>query len=565
MSWTVHEDEYRSAGPNLEEILQQVVDEDEEPRAKPTGKYTKSSQVFASPSPLTPAELSTPVKDPLESFASWLRPHTPSNSSPPGNVPPFIPTQPSPRGKYGRFTSGGSPYGRTPKSVTSDVYTPHAYNKRGMVPPHVDPMDPMVSADGRKLVAMIPMDDVPSQDLIAGGHYLDWSNPVGSKYPPQGPMMNGYNTVTADSLRGKVYETAKDQHGCRFLQRWLDTNYDEEAVQVIMNEIIPHVAELMTDQYANFLVQKLFDIMPEDVRYSVARVAAPNISKIALTPHGTFSVQKMIETISSRPEMEIVREALSKDVVRLVKDAHGNHVIQKVLQRFEYADKEFIYEAVAEDCVAIAKNKQGCCVMQRCLEFASPVQKKKLVSQILGCCLQIVQDPFGNYVLQYVLEAHDSSINDSIAVSFLPHFVHLCMNKFSSNVMEKVLRGASSRVQQMYVDTMCEEAVASRLIQDDFGNYVLQTALSISTPQQADALVAVIRPLMPLIKNAPYAKKLEGKMDAICRKNGGFRSTNEYDTISRPLHNGTPKYERVGGYGHHRFPAEPRPTSWQTS
>lgn len=395
--------------------------------------------------------------------------------------------------------------------------------------------------------------------------FMDWqtSSGAGAKYPPVAPPPTQPTPVTADSIRGEVYETAKDQHGCRYLQRWLDTNYDDEIVQIIMSEIIPHVAELMTDQYANFLVQKLFDIMPDDVRYNVATVAAPEISKIALTPHGTFSVQKMIETIKTREEIQIVRDALSKDVVHLVKDAHGNHVIQKVLQRFSYADKQFIYDAVMTDCIEIAKNKQGCCVLQRCLEFASPEQKVKLVQHILRCCLHIVQDPFGNYVLQYVLEAHDSKINDTIAIAFLPHLVPLCMNKFSSNVMEKVLRGASQPVQDMYVENMCNPDIVSHLIQDDFGNYVLQTALSISTPAQAEGLIAAIRPLMPLIKNAPYAKKLEGKMEALYRKTGNaYRPSAEYENVA-PLRTATPKYDRVGG-GYNNRMHEPRAT-WQAT
>lgn len=553
MSWTVlSQDEYRTAEPNVEEILQQVVEEDEGPQTKPSGRYTKSSQVFATPSPLTPAELSTPGKDPLDGINTWQRTHSSTSSSTPGGGHPYVAAVPTP-GKYMRQNNG--PFERAPKGQqNSEMYPGPTPMKRGMPPMH---MEHLVEPRGHQ--TMPPLDD--PQDMMSS-QYMEWPGTLGNKFQQSAAMPNALNNVTADSLRGKVYETAKDQHGCRFLQRWLDTNCDPDAVQVIMNEIIPHVAELMTDQYANFLVQKLFDIMPDEVRYNVALVAAPQISMIALTPHGTFSVQKMIETISTREEMEIVREALSKDVVRLVKDAHGNHVIQKVLQRFDFVDKEFIYVAVAQDCVTIAKNKQGCCVLQRCLEYASPNQKTALVDHILSCCLQVVQDPFGNYVLQYVLEANDSKINDTIAIAFLPHLVHLCMNKFSSNVMEKVLRGASVHVQEMYVETMCNPEIVSCLIQDDFGNYVLQTALSISNPTQAETLVATIRPLMSLIKNAPYAKKLEGKMDAISRKNCGCYREN--DVVVR-AENGHSKYDRAAGYGHHRFHPEARPTSWQTS
>ncbi|KPI84780.1 putative RNA-binding regulatory protein (pumilio family) [Leptomonas seymouri] len=577
MAWTVHEDEYKTDGyDNLKEILQYVVHTEEAAPPTTTGKYTKCSQVFATPSPLTAEALSLPVKQQsLTNVVPWQQHNrSPSNSSIPAMGGPYTASQITPQRRYtnnnstSRFNGNyGNQYDRTPKSANgSESYalSPNA-GRRSMG----------MGMDTNNMPLpdlMMPKDCLSPHDAMSGGGgsgsgsgaYGDWTA-NGCKYAQNG-------SITADSLRGKVYETAKDQHGCRYLQRWLDTNCDPETVHVLMDEIIPHVAELMTDQYANFLIQKLFDIMPDEVRCKVALVAAPQISVIALTPHGTFSVQKMIETISTREEVEIIREALSKDVVRLVKDAHGNHVIQKVLQRFDFDDKEFIYKAVATDCVSIAKNKQGCCVLQRCLEYASPRQKRALVDQVLSCCLQIVQDPFGNYVLQYVLEAHDSKINDTIALAFLPHLVHLCINKFSSNVMEKVLRGATQPVQVMYVEEMCNPEIISRLIQDDFGNYVLQTALSINAPAQAELLVSAIRPFMPLIKNAPYAKKLEGKMEAVARKIEGnnYRPPREYDSVSRPTNIGSPygKYDRSPNYGqpHYVGPVEQQhPTSWQAS
>ena len=596
MSWTVQEDPSRAAQAlhetNLEQLLQKVVADDEDYVPSPSkaaaaapasstasftqsassasaasaghqSLYTKSSQVFSSPAPLVPADLATPVKDPLESFNSWVRAQTPnsSRSSPtPGgigaNLTPSNATSPPSAGRH-QMQASALPYVvTTPQKNSSNqdlmMLTPNATvsgvmasgGARSVAPPR--PALDHILEHRKQLLQQ--MEELALQEMelrqIGGpstapfqpmAHQNDpWNVHTPSAHVPYaaggfapssvtmvGSPAAHAQMLTAESIRGRVYETAKDQHGCRFLQRWLDNNFDGEATQAIMTEIIPHVAELMTDQYANFLVQKLFDIMPHDVRYSVAQVAAPHLSLIALTPHGTFSVQKLIETIATREEMEIVREALTYDVVRLVKDVHGNHVIQKVLQRFEHPDKQFIYDAVSDDCASIATNKQGCCVLQRCLEFASPVQHKSLVACILSCCLQIVQDPFGNYVLQYVLEANDPSINDRIATIFMHHMVPLSMNKFSSNVMEKVLRGASQHVRDTYVDTMKDPNIISGLIQDDFGNYVVQTALTMCSAPQAEALVAVIRPMMPLIRNAPYAKKLEAKMDLIIKKKAG--------------------------------------------
>ncbi|RNF22123.1 pumilio protein 3 [Trypanosoma conorhini] len=518
--WTVHEDEYQSTDVKLPGVLQGGWNVEEDKTAKPIGIYTKSSQVFATPS-MTPTDTTPLNAHKRNSKAAWTRTHTPVSFPVPNGL--FSPPQAAISAQPSMMRVDAPPFEPSPKSVAATVsYAASSpMGKRRMTPTQV----PQVNApESSNLHMRMTVEDISGREKDrTAANYMEWNSSVVNSSHPQ-VSIRGYNaSVTPEGLRGSVYEIAKDQHGCRFLQRLLGgTSGDGEIVRVIMNEIVPHVAELMTDQYANFLIQKLFDIMPQEVRYNVARVAAPKLTSIALTPHGTFSVQKMVETIASREEMDILREALSKDVVRLVKDAHGNHVIQKVLQRFNHADKDFIYAAVGSDCISIAKNKQGCCVLQRCLEYASSSQKATLVNQILGCCLQIAEDPFGNYVLQYVLEFNDSKTTDTIAIAFLPHLVQLCMNKFSSNVIEKVLRGASQPVQEMYVETMCSPNVVSRLIQDDFGNYVLQTALTICSAAQAESLVSAVRPLMPTVRNAPYAKKLEGKLDEIVLRTAGI-------------------------------------------
>lgn len=553
MSWTVHEDEYKSTEPDLDQILLGTRKGNDEVTTKPSGKYMKNSQLFTSPTLFLAASPTTVGQDVLSPNWSFSTSPTSSNV-----VRPFFayPQQPNVNSQLTQGLNGSFEQ----HHKTSEVFPSTTGNRkrRGH------------NAEGQGVNLhrrSLTVDERSSTDLNAFSfsERSNTSNISSSKIssPCSQSLAVSNQNNSVEALPCKIYETAKDQHGCRFLQRWLETNCNGEAVQSLMSEIIPHVGELMTDQYANFLLQKLFDVMPSDVRLKVAQVAAPNIASIAVTPHGTFSVQKMIETISSPEEMEIIREALSEDVVRLVKDAHGNHVIQKVLNRFGSADKQFIYDAVSKDCVGIAMNKQGCCVLQRCLEHASPSQKTSLVNHILSCCLDIVQDPFGNYVLQYVLGEKDSKINDTIAIAFLPHVVHLCMNKFSSNVMEKVLRGASVQIQETYVERMCIPDIVSCLIQDDYGNYVLQTALMISSPAQAENLVAAIRPLLPLIKNAPYAKKLESRMDAIIKRNErSFRQHSDFEEGMRVFSPIAEQKRDQRGNGYENRYVHSPPTAW---
>ena len=538
-SWTVHDTRHAAGAidDNLEALLKVVDEPDNDEmyaRHEPFvaraggGGYTKATQVFVSPSPLTPAEIGgTPVKDPMESFNAWARGQTPtSNRNSPTPTGGFM-------GVARQAPNTGNGAANRHLNMNGGVAGTPA--KLGATPTRGPGLEAIQEHRRQLLQQMeeLEMQELELRNRQNGNGYNNQSDSsnlfsVQSRQPfSQGlnPFAASFGAptpsqpqMTAESIRGRVYETAKDQHGCRFLQRALDSNYDRDMAQVIMSEIVPYVPELMTDQYANFLVQKLFDMMPHDVRFSVAKVAAPQMPMIALTPHGTFSVQKLIETITTREEMLVVRDALSADVVRLVVDVHGNHVIQKVLQRFDHPDKQFIYDAVSTDCASIAMNKQGCCVLQRCLEYASPEQHKALVSTILDAALDVVEDPYGNYVVQYVLESDEVEINDRIGLMFLPAISRLAINKFSSNVMERVLRRTSQHVKDKYCEALCDLNTATRLLSDDYGNYVVQTALTTGSPQHVETLTQTIRPVLHTIRNAPYAKKLEAKMDMIGRK-----------------------------------------------
>jgi hypothetical protein len=130
--------------------------------------------------------------------------------------------------------------------------------------------------------------------------------------------------------------------------------------------------------------------------------------------------------------------ALTPNVVTLIKDLNGNHVIQKCLHRLSAADNQFIYDAVSRHCVEVATHRHGCCVLQRCIDHASISQRAQLVTEVTHHALPLVQDPFGNYVVQYVLDLGDAVFSDALIRRFVGNVCTLSVQKFSSNVIEKV-------------------------------------------------------------------------------------------------------------------------------
>lgn len=94
-----------------------------------------------------------------------------------------------------------------------------------------------------------------------------------------------------DSLaeaQGYIYYIAKDQHGCRFLQRMFDEGTPQE-VRIIFSEIIDHVVELMMNPFGNYLMQKLLEVCNEEQRMEILlRVTATGgqLIRISLNTHG---------------------------------------------------------------------------------------------------------------------------------------------------------------------------------------------------------------------------------------------------------------------------------------
>lgn len=62
------------------------------------------------------------------------------------------------------------------------------------------------------------------------------------------------------------------------------------------------------------------------------------------------------------------------------------------------------------------------------------------------------------------------------------------------------------------IDELMRESALAKLLQDPFGNYVIQTALTVAETGQKGRLIAAIKPHMPALRNTPYGKRIQNKI-----------------------------------------------------
>ncbi|OBT71730.1 hypothetical protein VF21_09366 [Pseudogymnoascus sp. 05NY08] len=327
-----------------------------------------------------------------------------------------------------------------------------------------------------------------------------------------GEAMNRFANVALESLGGEIYSLCKDQHGCRFLQKKLEER-NAEQIHMIWLETNQHVVELMTDPFGNYLCQKLLEFCNDEERTVLIENASQDLVRIALNQHGTRALQKMIEFISTAGQIQTIIEALRYQVVELIQDLNGNHVIQKCLNKLSPLDAQFIFDAVGRHCVDVGTHRHGCCVLQRCIDHASGEQKAWLIRQISNNAFTLVQDPFGNYVVQYILDLNEPVFTEPLVAMFAGRVGQLSRQKFSSNVIEKCLRCAQEPSKDMLIEEMlATPADLERLLRDSFANYVVQTALDYANPAMKTRLVDAIRPILPQIRTTPYGRRIQAKL-----------------------------------------------------
>ncbi|RDX70308.1 putative pumilio-like 7, chloroplastic, partial [Mucuna pruriens] len=337
---------------------------------------------------------------------------------------------------------------------------------------------------------------------------VGYENPKSPRNGCSFPLPLRYNSLM--EARGSIYLIAKDQYGCRFLQKMFDEGTPED-VQVIFNEIIDHVVELMMNPFGNYLMQKLLDVCDEEQRMQIILVVTEEpgqLVRISLNTHGTRVVQKLIETLKTRQQISLVVSALEPGFLALIKDLNGNHVVQHCLQCLSNEDNKFIFVAAAKYCVDIATHQHGCCVLQRCIGHSSGEHREQLVEEISANALLLAQDQYGNYVVQFILDLRIPSATATLSLQFEGKYVHLSMQKFSSHVVEKCLAAFNDENRSRVIHELLSVPHFEQLLQDPHANYVVQAALRHSEGHVHNSLVEAIESRKAISRNSPYSKKI---------------------------------------------------------
>jgi len=336
----------------------------------------------------------------------------------------------------------------------------------------------------------------PQAHPYAGPTYAQLNNySTASRFPSRDPNHHAVrhpileewrmNSKTNKRLELKdiyshVVEFSGDQNGSRFIQQKLETANSDEKEQVF-KEIQPNLLQLMTDVYGNYVIQKMFEHGNQSQKKILANQMKGHVWTLSLQMYGCRVVQKAFEYVLTDQQASLVKEldGPNSQILKIVRDQNGNHVVQKAIERIPGEHIQFIVDAHRGQMMKMSTHQYGCRVVQRMLEHCQPKVKRVILDELLQNIQPLILDSYGNYVVQNIIQKGEPQDRRFIVNIVIKQLLGFSKHKFASNIVEKSIDFADQdqRVEILRQLTTPDEMGATPvlgLMRDQFGNYVLR-------------------------------------------------------------------------------------------
>ncbi len=322
------------------------------------------------------------------------------------------------------------------------------------------------------------------------------------------PIYQRYTEMSEEELIQNSKELSKDQGGCRFLQKLLDTSpsFSTSLYKHLENDFI----ELVNDSFGNYLIQKLIEKLPYEYIDTIISIIAPHMLNIGINPHGTRVLQRLIETVKGE-QLDKFIKSFTPLVITFCNDINGNHIIQKFITSINSPKNQFIFDIIQKNIINIGLNKHGCCALQKCIEFGTEKQRSEMINQSIKHARMFLTDQYGNYVLQNIICYQNFNAIKVITDSFLKDILKLSKEKFSSNVIEKCMDYCDDETKEKILKKLANKEYIPELLMDMYGNYVIQKALQIADEPYYSIFIENIAPVLGDLRNLSFGAKLYTK------------------------------------------------------
>ncbi|KAI0079938.1 ARM repeat-containing protein [Panus rudis PR-1116 ss-1] len=229
------------------------------------------------------------------------------------------------------------------------------------------------------------------------------------------------------------------------------------------------------------------------------------VAEFSRDQHGSRFIQQQLEIATPEERQRVFEELVPNHTGQLVQDVFGNYVIQKLFEYGTPAQHAQLVSAMEGRVLGLSMDMYGCRVVQKAVEFLQPEQQSAFVNELDGNVLKLVHDANGNHVIQKMVQVIAPE-RLTFVKAFRGNVLGLATHPFGCRVLQRSLERLPIEHTRPLLDELLEHSL--QLMQDQFGNYVVQYVLEHGQPQDNAAIVSSLRGQFLLMARHKFASNV---------------------------------------------------------
>ena len=237
--------------------------------------------------------------------------------------------------------------------------------------------------------------------------------------------------------------------------------------------------KIMKNTYGNYFFQQIIKGSEEPIISLILSYISDSIVNISKDPSGTFSMQGLLDEISSTEQEELILKSIKNHEMEMAYNKNATHVLQKLVLLFPDIHRKDLNEIILNNIKNLCVNQNGICLVKTFIRSNTLIDDKNRINkEFIKNFINLAENPFGNYGIQFLIENWDNEMLKDIKKKILENIYELSVQQFSSNVVEKAIEIFDEEYRENLIKKLCFEGNFLTLLKSRFGRFVLYKAVN---------------------------------------------------------------------------------------
>jgi len=289
-----------------------------------------------------------------------------------------------------------------------------------------------------------------------------------------------------------------------------NTNLSQEQKE-LKEKIKSDIFLASKDISGNYSIQKIIKEKNLSKINFIINSIKTKIFELTLNLYGCRVIQEIISVLNAE-DLDFIINELKPVYNKCIEDKNGNHVIQRLIEKFTQEQNNDIFKEVIKNIIYLSKHQYGCRVIQKLFKYCSNEEIKKMLNEIYNHINELILDKYGNYVIQFILENNKENDDlNEIYQAISGNIYNYSLHKFASNVIEKALNKGNEKQRKDIINEIIsldevKKGIVISMVQDKFGNYVIQKIIEYSEPLIKQKIINKILKEENILKSEGFSK-----------------------------------------------------------